>query len=181
MVAGTAGVAMPLPSQPEEIHAMTSQDRTRLIDQYAGGPAVVAEALAGFPADQLTAHPIPGKWSAAEIAHHLADSETIAAARIRMLIAEDHPAIHAYSPDAYAAALRYETRDIGPALDTLRAVRAGTTQILRTLTDAEWLREGTHPEYGAYSAAKWLTVYAEHAHKHAGQIRRLKEALVGAR
>jgi len=160
---------------------MTREDRTRLIDQYAGGPAAVAEALAGFPEDQRTAHPIPGKWSATEIVHHLADSETVAAARIRMLIAEDHPAIHPYSPDGYAAALRYNSRDLAPALDTLRAVRAGTTQLLRTLTDAEWLREGTHPEHDAYSAEKWLTVYAEHAHKHAGQIRRLKEALVASR
>jgi hypothetical protein len=181
MGAGTAGVAMPLPTHPEETHAMTSQDRARLIDQYAEGPAVVADALAGFPSDQRTAHPIPGKWSATEIAHHLADSETVAAARIRMLIAEDHPVIRAYSPDGYAAALRYNTRDLAPALDTLRAVRAGTAQLLRTLSDTEWLREGTHPEHGAYSAEKWLTVYAEHAHKHAGQIRRLKEALVGAR
>jgi hypothetical protein len=160
---------------------MTPEDRTRLIDQYAAGPAVVAEALAGFPADQLTAHPIPGKWSAAEIAHHLADSEGFAAGRIRTLVAEDHPAIRAFDQEAYARALRYNARDIAPALDTLRAVRAGTAQLLRTLTDAEWRREGTHSELGAYSAEKWLTIYAEHAHKHAGQIRRLKEALVGAR
>src|SRR5258708_20368 len=128
---------MPLPSRREETHAMTSQERSRLIDPYAGGPAVVTDALAGFPTDQLTAHPIPGKWSATEIAHHLADSESIAAVRMRTLIAEDRPAIHPYSPDAYAAALRYNARDTAPALGTLRAVRAGPTQRLRTLTDAQ--------------------------------------------
>src|SRR5216684_6003518 len=121
----------------KETHAMTPEDRTRLIDQYAAGAALVAEALAGFPAEQLTAHPIPGKWSAAEIAHHLADSESFAAGRIRTLVAEDQPAIRAFDQELYARALRYNARDIAPALDTLRAVRAGTTQLLRTLTEAE--------------------------------------------
>jgi hypothetical protein len=156
---------------------MTREERTALIDRYAAGPAAVAEALAGFPTDRLTAHPIAGKWSAAEIAHHLADSETVAAARIRTLIVEDHPTIHGYNPDAYAIALRYNERDVAPALETLRAVRAGTAALLRTFTDAQWQRTGTHTESGAYSAEKWLISYGEHAHKHAGQIVRLREAL----
>ena len=156
---------------------MTREERAALIDRYAAGPAAVAEALAAFPADQLTAHPLAGKWSAAEIAHHVADSETVAAARIRTLIAEDNPTIKGYSPDAYATALRYNERDIAPALDTLRAVRAGTAALLRTFTDAQWHRAGTHSEHGPYSAETWLTIYAEHAHKHAGQIQRLREVL----
>ena len=160
---------------------MTREERTRLIDRYAEGPTVVEAALAEIPADQRTAHPIPGKWSAAEIAHHLADSETIAAGRIRMLLAEEHATIHGYDQDAYAVALRYNARDIAPALDTLRAVRAGTTQLLCTLSDEDWGRVGTHSESGAYSAERWLTIYAEHAHKHAGQIRSLREALAATR
>jgi hypothetical protein len=156
---------------------MTREEKNRLIDRYAEGPAAVAEALAGFPADRLTAHPIPGKWSAAEIAHHLADAETVAAARLRTLLAEDHPTLYGYDPAAYAVALRYEDRPIAPALDTLRAVRAGTAALLRTLTDAEWQRTGTHTESGPYSVEKWLGIYAEHAHKHAGQVLRLREAL----
>ena len=97
------------------------------------------------------------------------------------MIAEDGPAIQAFREDVYAVALRYNTRDIAPALDTLRAVRAGTAQLLHTLSDEEWQRAGTHPEHGEYSAEKWLSIYAGHAHKHAGQIKRLKEALVAAR
>jgi hypothetical protein len=43
--------------------------------------------------------------------------------------------------------------------------------VLERLTDAEWLREGTHTESGRYSVDRWLEIYAAHAHDHAAQIR----------
>ena len=55
---------------------MTSEERNRLIAQYAAGSREVQAALDGFPPAALTAHPFSGKWSAREIVHHLADSES---------------------------------------------------------------------------------------------------------
>ncbi len=157
---------------------MTRQDRQPLIDRYAQGPDEVVAALAGFPAGQLTAHPIPGKWSAAEIVHHLSDSEATAGIRIRRLVAEPNPVIYGYDQEEYARALRYNERDIAPSLENFRAVRESTTQLLRTMTDADWQRQGWHTEHGAYGAETWLGIYATHAHNHAAQIRRLRDALV---
>ena len=54
---------------------MNQEQRNELIAQYNAGYDEVVAALKDFPADRLTAHPIPGKWSAREIIHHLADSE----------------------------------------------------------------------------------------------------------
>ena len=53
---------------------MSPEKRQQLIQQYASGYDEVVQALKGFPEDSLSAHPIPGKWSAREIVHHLADS-----------------------------------------------------------------------------------------------------------
>ena len=50
---------------------MNSQERQELIAQYKDGFNVVARSLRGINAESLTAHPIAGKWSAAEIVHHL--------------------------------------------------------------------------------------------------------------
>ena len=138
-------------------------------------------SLAGFPAPQLTAHPIAGKWSAAEIVHHLSDSETISGIRLRRLVAETNPVIYGYDQEAYTRALRYNDRDIAPALENFRAVRAATTQLMRAMTEAEWQRHGWHTEIGLYSAEAWLRIYAVHAHDHAAQIRRLRDALAGPR
>ena len=86
---------------------MESDQRQKLIDQYKAGYDEVSRNLAGFPTDSLTAHPIAGKWSAAEIVHHLADSETTSALRLRRLLVEDHPLIQAYDQEQYAAKLKY--------------------------------------------------------------------------
>jgi len=156
---------------------MTNEERTELIAKYKDGYNQVAAALEGFPQDSLTAHPFAGKWSAAEIVHHLADSETTSGLRLRRLLVEDHPLIQGYDQDAYAAALNYNRRDMAPSLEAFRAARATATQLFEFMSDEDWQREGTHSESGSYSAEDWLKIYAAHAHNHAAQIRRLKEAL----
>jgi hypothetical protein len=156
---------------------MTPEERQQLIRQYEAGYDEVVKSLEGFPAEQQTAHPLPGKWSAREIVQHLADSEMNSAIRLRLLLAEDRPVIHAYDQDDYARRLNYNERDIAPALESLRSSRATTAQILAGMTDNDWQREGWHPESGLYTTETWLRIYAAHTHNHAAQIQRLKEAL----
>ncbi len=158
---------------------MTPEARNALVARYAAGYDEVVSALAGFPPEQLAARPLPGKWSAAEIVHHLADSEMQSAIRLRRLLVEPHPVIQGYDQDAWAQALHYDERPIGPALDAFRAARATTVQLLESMTESDWRRHGWHTEAGAYHAERWLEIYAEHAHGHAGQIRRLRAALAG--
>src|SRR5438105_13212411 len=156
---------------------MTSEERQDLIAKYKAGYDEVTIALDNFPPTALTAHPIDGKWSAAEIVHHLADSETTSGLRLRRLLAEDHPLIQGYDQEQYATRLNYNQREIGPSLDAFRGTRACTAQLFDFMSDDDWQREGTHSESGSYSAEDWLKIYADHAHNHASQIRRLREAL----
>ena len=156
---------------------MNSEERKELIQQYKDGYKEVSTALENFPVESLTAHPIAGKWSAAEIVHHLADSETTSGLRLRRLLVEDNPMIQGYDQDVYANSLNYNRRDIAPSLEAFRAARATTAQLFEFMTDADWHKEGTHSESGSYSAEDWLKIYAIHAHNHAAQIRRLREAL----
>ena len=157
---------------------MTPEERRRLIEQYEGGYAAVERSLAEFPAERLTARPLAGKWSVCEIVQHLADSEMRAAIRLRQLLTEENAQIQGYDQDAYAARLRYNERpDIRPALDALRGARQTSAQLLSLMTDEDWARSGRHPEHDSYTAEDWLRIYAAHAHGHAAQIDRLREAL----
>jgi hypothetical protein len=156
---------------------MTSQERQELIAQYIDGYDEVTRSLEGFTADALTAHPIDGKWSAAEIVHHLADSETTSGLRLRRLLVEDNPVIQGYDQDEYATRLHYNKRELAPALEAFRSARAGAAQLFQFMSEEDWQREGTHSESGSYSVENWLKIYAAHAHNHAAQIRRLREAL----
>ncbi len=156
---------------------MTTEERAKLIAQYAAGYDEVVKSLHGFPAAGLVAHPIPGKWSAREIVHHLADSESVSAIRLRRLLAEEHPVIQGYDQELYAVLLRYNLRDHAPALEMFRMARATTAQLLHEMNDEDWRRAGWHTESGLYTARTWLQIYAAHAHNHAAQIGRLREAL----
>jgi DinB superfamily len=156
---------------------MTRQERVQLIRQYAAGGDEVLQALDGFPAGKLTARPFRGKWTAAEIVHHLADSEMTAAIRLRRLVAEERPLIHGYDQEAFAARLGYNERDIEPALEAFLAARATTVQVLERMTAAEWARQAWHTEAGPFGPERWLAIYAAHARNHAEQIARLRAAV----
>jgi DinB family protein len=149
---------------------MTPDERRTLIEQYNDGYRVVAEALTGIDDQQLDARPAPGKWSAREIVHHLADSEMTAAIRLRLLIAIDNPDIRGFDQDRFATRLFYD-RPIAASLDAFRAARLATGEILQCMTEADWQRPGSHSELkGNYTPERWLEIYSPHAHRHAEQI-----------
>jgi hypothetical protein len=154
---------------------MDSESRQALVEKYRDGYRVVSDALQGISDRELDARPAPGKWSAREIVHHLADSEMTSAIRLRRLLAEDRPMIQGYAQEEYARRLYYD-RPIQASLDAFRAARQTTAEILDRLTAADWAREGTHSESGRYTVERWLEIYAVHAHGHADQIRRARAA-----
>jgi DinB family protein len=149
---------------------MDATVRRKLIDQYEDGYRVIAEALVGAEDEELDARPAPGKWSAREVLHHLADSELSAALRLRMLLAIDDPQIVGFDQDEWARRLYYD-RPIEGSIEAFKAARRTTAEILERMTEAEWQRRGTHTEHGPYSVERWLEIYSAHAHKHAEQIK----------
>src|SRR5213078_1332141 len=124
---------------------MDATKRTKLIDQYKDGYRVVADALVGATDEELDGHPAPGKWSAREVVHHLADSEMTSAIRLRLLVAVEHPQIVGYDQDEFARRLYYD-RPIEASLDAFKAARRTTVEILDCMSEADWQSEGTHTE-----------------------------------
>jgi len=154
---------------------MDKQTRKKLIDQYKDGYRVVAEAIAGAPDEELDSSPAPGKWTAREIVHHLADSEMTSAIRLRLLIASPNPQIVGYDQDEFARRLHYD-RPIEASVEALKSARRTTAEILERMSESDWRREGTHTEHGRYTIERWLEIYAPHAHKHAEQIKVARSA-----
>lgn len=152
---------------------MTPQQRDELIEQYRAGPGAVMAALADCTDAELDRCPPDGGWTARQIAHHLADSETTSYIRLRRLLAEDQPEILGYDENEFARRLHYD-RPIAASLEVLRAVRSASAELLELIDVSEWSRAGTHSESGVYSVEGWLEIYASHAHEHAEQIRRAR-------
>jgi hypothetical protein len=152
---------------------MDQQKRSELIAKYKDGYREVADALQGASDNELDARPAPGKWTAREIVHHLADSEMTAAVRLRLLVAEEHAAIRPYDEKEFAIRLHYD-RPIVNSLLAFQAARLSSGELLDAMTDADFAKKGTHPDHGTYGVERWLEIYADHAHNHADQIRRAR-------
>jgi hypothetical protein len=151
---------------------LTESERRTLIDRYAEGPALLRKTIESVPEEARKWRPGEGKWSAHEVVCHCADAETNASMRVRYLLCEKDPVILAYDQDAWTKALRYHDFPLEPSLEAVRATRAHTANLLRTLAPEDWAKSGRHSESGTWDVDKWLRIYAAHVHGHAEQIER---------
>jgi hypothetical protein len=156
--------------------ALTRSERDALIRRYEEGPAKLRAAWEKVPVEARQWRPAEGKWSAHEVVCHTADSEANAALRIRFLVADPSPTILGYDQERWAKNLDYHAASPDLSLRTTEAVRAYTVPLLRRMTEKDWATEGLHTESGRFTAEMWLTMYAGHLEKHAGQIERNLEA-----
>ena len=152
--------------------ALTVAERESLIVEYERGATLLRTAWESIPDDAEKWRPAPEKWSAHEVVVHCADSETYAATRIRLLVAEKDPLIVGYDQEVWASLFNYHAQSTDRALRTIDAVRTGTLPILGSLTESDWAKEGKHTQSGPYNACDWLKSYGPHLTNHAKQIER---------
>lgn len=155
-------------------------DTRGLLDVYARGPDRLRLAMKGMPDEVLRAHPIPGKWSALEIVLHLADSEVVGAARIRLVLAADQPPLPGYDQDRWSRDMRYAAADaarLEQSLDLFGALRGASLPLLRAAAPADWSRTGIHAEHGRVTLRNLLELYADHSERHIAQVLARRELL----
>jgi DinB superfamily len=148
-----------------------------LIDRYESGYDAVVAALDGITNDELDLRGngvASREWTARQIVHHLADSEANSYLRLRKLLAEEDTLIQGYDENLWASQPWYGG-PVEPSMVVLKAVRESSAALLRTLTEADFAKVGTHTESGpGYTMDFWLQAYADHPHDHADQIRRAR-------
>jgi hypothetical protein len=138
-------------------------------------PALRA-ATEGIDADDLRRPEAPSKWSILEVVQHLADSELVYGYRMRVIVAEDDPAIAGYDQNAWAERLRYNDESLDEVLDELAVLRRRNLRFLDRLGDDEWERSGRHSERGRESIRRIARLLAAHDLAHLRQIERIKRA-----
>lgn len=146
--------------------------RDAFLRRYAAGPAQLRRAWEEVPAEARAWRPGPDRWSAHQVVVHCADSETYAATRIRLLLADPEPLIVGYDENAWARCFDYHSADPAHALALVELVRGVTLELLSRLPDRAWGRSGRHTHSGPYGTDDWLRIYAEHLEVHAAQIGR---------
>jgi uncharacterized damage-inducible protein DinB len=154
-------------------------DYDQLIDQYLDGPRQLREAVTGMTQEQLSATPVPGKWSTRQVVCHLADYEPIFADRMKRVIAEDEPPISSSNHQAFANRLAYDQRDVDEELTIIQVIRSQMSRILRSLEPKDFQRNGHHSTRGPMTLESLLQQITEHIPHHVKFIEEKKEAMVG--
>jgi hypothetical protein len=118
--------------------------------------------------------PAPGKWSAAEIACHLADCELVFGFRLRQTLAENSPTIQPFDQDKWAA--MYQGIPAPLAVQVFSAIRNWNLELIRKALPAAADRRVTHPERGAMTFQTIVETMAGHDLNHLLQLKQIAGA-----
>jgi uncharacterized damage-inducible protein DinB len=160
--------------------AESSATLSALLDAYLQGAADLRCAVAGLSPEQARARPVPGRWSTLEVVCHLADFEPIHAARMKAVVAEEHPLMIGYNESRFAAGLGYHDRDLEEEVALIDLVRRTTARALRQLPDAALKRAGAFREGDVKeerSLEDMLRRCIKHVTHHIGFIMEKRRAL----
>lgn len=135
------------------------------------------EALRSLTEDEVARPEGAGKWSVVELLQHLADSELVWGYRLRMVLAQDRPALTGYDQDLWAHRLGYRDADAAQAVREFATLRASNLRLLAHASEDDLLRVGIHEERGEESVEHMLRLYAGHDLAHLRQLARIIEAV----
>lgn len=143
------------------------------LEVLAETPGWLAARIAGVPAEVLARPEAPGKWSAAAVLAHLADSEIVIGARSRWIVGDTDAVLQGYDQDLWAEAFHYREQDAAEALAEFSAVRGANLGHWRRLRPEQWQRTGRHVERGPMTAERNLRIAAGHDLVHRAQLDRI--------
>ena len=151
---------------------------TESIQQYLAGTDSLRKAVAGMSREQLTAKPIPDKWSTLEVVAHIADFEPILADRMKRIIALERPLLLVADENLFVHRLAYHDRDVEEELDLIAATRKQMARILNTVKPKEAVnRAGVHSLKGLVTLEAVLNSAMNHIPHHLTFIEEKRKAL----
>jgi hypothetical protein len=138
-----------------------------------GDPLVALERQAEETARLLSALPeergnyryAPGKWSIKELVGHVIDTERIFAYRCLAIARGDITPLPGFDQDTYVARAGFDGRSLQSLIGEMRAVRAASLALFRSLGEEAWNRAGT--ANGKHLTARvfpWIAAGHEHHH-----------------
>jgi hypothetical protein len=150
-------------------------DLPELLERFRKGADLVVASLADTKPEEIDYSPDEQSWSLRQIAAHLADSEVVAAWRFRRLIADTDPVLEAFDEKLWAANLGYNRRHPADSLKSFLQLRVENHDLLNHLVPEYFDKVGNHAERGRVTLRDMVRINADHAEKHAAQIRRVRD------
>jgi hypothetical protein len=137
-----------------------------LIRSYAEGPRLLEAAVAGLSLNELRFTPGPEHWSIHENVVHVADTDMVAAVRMRYVIAQPRSTLVSFDQNKWARVLDYRSLSMIEALALLRAIRSTTAEILQRVPADSWEQVGINTEAGPQTLEWLVEHFGDHVHYH---------------
>jgi hypothetical protein len=150
-------------------------ETSELLERFRRGPELMAVVLTGLGVEEQDFLSGPDKWSIRQIVAHVADTEVVAAHRLRQVIAEPNPTLVAFDQEAWARNLDYARRKPAASLDTFRRTRAENYELVRELPEPVFERTGNHTVRGPVTLRSLIELFADHSEKHARQVQAIRD------
>jgi len=153
---------------------LTKAERGALIDTIAAAPARMRDAVRNLDDAQLDTPYREGGWTVRQVVHHVPDSHLNSYCRFKLALTESTPTIRPYDEAAWAELPDSKITPIETSLTLLDSLHARWTDLLRSMTEADFRRRLTHPVNGEMSLDNMLGIYAWHSRHHVSHITGLR-------
>ena len=158
------------------------EDLQSVIEFLEQTPAFLRRQAQGYADGDLRWKPSAGQFSFVENACHLRDIEVEGyGARIRKLLAENHPELPDVDGSRLARERDYNTQDFAAALADFEHARAENLLAVRGLSSEQLSRAGTLEGVGQITLGKLLHLMREHDEAHRQELIELSERMAAER
>lgn len=159
----------------EPIFTLAADERKRCRDVIASTPGRMREAVAGLTDEQLDTPYRPDGWTVRQVVHHVPDSHLNAYVRMKLGVTEDRPVIKPYDQDLWSELPDGRSGSIDVSLDLLESLHVRWVRFIDALSESDYSREITHPEWGEITIDFCLAQYAWHSRHHVAHITSLRK------
>ncbi|MEI7555004.1 DinB family protein [Candidatus Chlorohelix sp.] len=145
--------------------------REKLITQLEQTNSALVKLVNGLEDNALDFKPETDSWSIREILAHLVDDEMyVMRLRLVRIVREDLPHLVPHDEKKWYLHRNNSRDKLEELLEDFSIQRRASLGIIQMMRESDWIREGIQPEYGQFSAEKWLEKWAGHDVVHLKQI-----------
>lgn len=156
---------------------LTSSERKEMIEKIKQLPQKLESAVKGLSDNQLNIPTGEGKWTIRQIAHHIVDANINLFVRMKLIITEEKPILKPFDQDKWAALIDTTACPVTTSISIANGLHERLSQLLESLPESNWNREGIHLERGKLTLDDLLTTYSRHGETHLQQIINFKQKM----
>jgi len=157
--------------------SITAEMINEYINTIEDSPAKYREAVRNFTDEQLDTQYRPGGWTVRQVIHHVPDSHINSYVRFKLGLTEDSPAIKTYDEAKWAEINDSKDTPVEVSLQLLESLHKRWVVILKSMTQKDFEKTVTHPEWGKIRLDYMLAIYDWHCKHHLAHILSLKKRM----